>query len=150
MNTPIPHAIHGKAIDLACEGDRVWFEQNPDRVHRLRDVIPFENNGPLELPPYSMTWKVLVTQIKTGTRFRMLVALPEDLPNDSFNDEHLAEIFKKVAPPEVKSRYGPATSAPPPKSDIWLQRDRLSRRAINKRRTTVQQTAVNRIGTDEL
>ena len=45
-----PQAIHSKAIDLACEGDRVWFEQNPDRLHRLRDMIPFEDNAPMELP----------------------------------------------------------------------------------------------------
>ena len=77
-----PDAIHGNAIDLACEGDRVWFEQNPDRQHRLRDMMPFENNGPMELPPYGMTWKILVTQIKSGMRFRMLVAMSEDLPTD--------------------------------------------------------------------
>ena len=66
-----PTAIHAKAVDLASEGDRIWFEQNPDRQHRLRDVIPFENDGPIELPPYGMIWKVLVTQIKIETRFRI-------------------------------------------------------------------------------
>ena len=96
-----PDAIHGNAIELACEGDRVWFEQNPDRHHRLRDMIPFENNGPMELPPYGMTWKILVTQIKSGMRFRMPVAMSEDLPTDG-NDESFAEIFKKVAPSGIK------------------------------------------------
>ena len=54
-----PQVIDSKAIDLACEGDRGWFEQNPDRLHRLRDMIPFEDNTPMELPPDGMTWKVL-------------------------------------------------------------------------------------------
>ena len=94
-----PDAIHGNAIDLACEGDRVWFEQNPDRQHRLRDMMPFENNGPMELPPYGMTWKILVTQIKSGMRFRMPVAMSEDLPTDG-NDESLA-------PPKAKTLIEP-------------------------------------------
>jgi hypothetical protein len=103
MNTSYPpHAIHGKAIDLASEGDRVWFEQNPDRMHRLRDMIPFENNGPTELPPFGMTWRIIVTQIKSGMRFRMLVALPEDLSNEGVDDQYLAEIVEKIAPSEVK------------------------------------------------
>src|SRR5271169_4451590 len=95
-----PDAIHGKAIDLASEGDRVWFEQNPDRLHRLRDTIAFENNGPMELPAHGMTWKILVTQVKSGMRFRMLIAMPEGQPNEDDDDQHLADIFKKVAPLE--------------------------------------------------
>ena len=103
MDTPNPpHAIHGKAIDLACDGDRIWFEQNPDRLHRLRDMIPFENNGPMELPPYRMTWRIIVTQIKSGMRFRLPVLLPEDLQNEGVDDKHIAELFKTVAPPDAK------------------------------------------------
>jgi hypothetical protein len=97
-----PNAIHGKAIDLASEGDRVWFEQNPDRLLRLRDMTPFENNGPMELPPHGMTWQVIVLQIKRGMRYRLLLALPEDPANEDADDERLAEIVKKVAPPFVK------------------------------------------------
>jgi hypothetical protein len=102
MDTPNPpHAIHSKAIDFAREGDRIWFERNPRRLHRLRDLIPFENNGPMELPPYGMTWRVIVTQINSGMRFKLPVALPEDLPNEGFDDKRIAEIFKKVATPEA-------------------------------------------------
>jgi hypothetical protein len=40
MDTPNPpHAIHGKAIDLASEGDRIWFEQNPDLGTTWRDIV---------------------------------------------------------------------------------------------------------------
>ncbi len=103
MDTPNPpDAIHGKAIDLARERDHVWFEQNPERLHRLRDMIPFENNGPMDLPPYGMTWRVIVTQIKSGIRLKLPVPLPEDLANEHVDDEHIAEIFKKVAPPHAK------------------------------------------------
>ena len=103
MDFPDPvFAIHGKAIDGASENDRVWFEQNPDRVHRLRDMIPFENNGPIELPPYGMAWKIIVTQVKSGMRFRALVVLPEEWTNEGFDDRGIAEIFKKVAPFEAQ------------------------------------------------
>ena len=86
-----PNAIHGKAIDLASEGDRVWFEQNPDRLLRLRDMTPFENNGPMELPPHGMTWQVIVLQIKRGMRYRLLLALPEDPANEDADDERHAQ-----------------------------------------------------------
>jgi hypothetical protein len=97
-----PDAIHGKSIDLASEGDRVWFEENPGRRHRLRDMIPFENNGPMELPPFGMTWRVVVTEIKTGVRFRLPVALPAELPNEGADDSHHSELLQKVAPPDAK------------------------------------------------
>ena len=45
-----PTAIHAKAVDLASEGDRIWFEQNPDRQHRLRDVVVFNDPVPVENP----------------------------------------------------------------------------------------------------
>ena len=64
-------AIHRKAIDEASEGDRVWFEQNRGRKYRMRDLVQFENNRPMELPPFGMTWRVVVTEIKEGTRFRL-------------------------------------------------------------------------------
>jgi hypothetical protein len=97
-----PRAIHSKAIDLACEGDRVWFEQNPDRLYRLRDAVPFENNGPLELPPYGMAWRIIVTQIRDGARFRMLVALPESLQTTGLDDKPLATLFKQAWPDAKK------------------------------------------------
>ena len=94
-----PRAIHGKAIDLACDDDRVWFEQNPDRLHRVRDMIPFEDNSPMELPPYGTTWRVIVLQIKSGMRVRLMLALPEELPNECIDEKRLAEILKKIAAP---------------------------------------------------
>jgi hypothetical protein len=65
-------------------------------------MVPFENNGPIELPPYGPTWRVIVTQIKSGIRLRLSAALPESVPNEGATDEHLAEIFKKIAPPNAK------------------------------------------------
>jgi hypothetical protein len=103
MDTPNPpYAIHGKAIDEASEGDRIWFEQNPGRRYRLRNFIQFENNGPHELPPFGTTWRVVVTLIREGVRFRMPVALPADLPNEGATDEHLAAIVDQAAPPDFK------------------------------------------------
>ena len=46
-----PTAIHAKAVDLASEGDRIWFEQNPDRQHRLRDVIRSKTTAQLNCRP---------------------------------------------------------------------------------------------------
>jgi hypothetical protein len=42
MDKDVPDAIHGKAVDLACEDDRLWFDWNSDREYRLREVVPDE------------------------------------------------------------------------------------------------------------
>jgi hypothetical protein len=97
-----PDAIHGKSIDEASEGDRIWFEQNPHRRYRIRDLIQFENNGPMELPPFGMTWRVVVTEIKKGVRFRMPVGLPAELPNEGADDAQLAALLDELAPPDFK------------------------------------------------
>src|SRR4051794_14809898 len=97
-----PDAIHGKAIDLACEDDRVWFEQNQERGYRLREVEPFEFNGPIGDAPAGMTRRVLVAQAEAGVRFRTPVGLPASLPTEGASDAHLAQIFDQVASPEIK------------------------------------------------
>ncbi len=95
-------AIYRKAIDEASEGDRVWFEQNRGRKYRMRDLVQFENNRPMELPPFGMTWRVVVTEIKEGTRFRVALALPAEIPNEGTNDAQLAALVDQVAPADFK------------------------------------------------
>jgi len=56
----------------------------------------------MELPPFGTTWRVVVTEIKEGVRFRMPVALPTELPNEGANDTQLAELVDQVAPPDFK------------------------------------------------
>jgi hypothetical protein len=97
-----PQAIHGKAIDEACEDDRVWFEQNENRQFRLREVVPFEFNGPMDEVPTGFRWRVLIAQASEGIRFRMPVALTVLLPTDGATDENLAKLFSQVAPPKIK------------------------------------------------
>jgi hypothetical protein len=88
---PTPaEAIHGKAIDRACESDRAWFEANPNRLFRLRDMMPYESNGPIEAPPDGMSRRTLVVQVERGMRLRMIVSVPDD--------QQLASIFMPLAP----------------------------------------------------
>jgi len=91
-----------KAADPASDVDRVWFDKNPDRVHRLRNLIPFESKEPLGLPPLGMTWRILVTRTVGGGRLRLPVLLPTDVANETVDDDQqLALMFDRIAPPNA-------------------------------------------------
>jgi hypothetical protein len=91
-------AIHGKAIDRACESDREWFEANPNRLFRLRDMMPYEINGPIEAPPDGMSWRTLTVQVKPGMRLKLLLSVPAESHNEDPDDQQLASIFMSLAP----------------------------------------------------
>jgi hypothetical protein len=72
--------IHGVGLFVALspgEADRIWFEQNPRRSHRIRRVLEGEFAGT------DATWAV-VRQLEPGVRHRRGLKLPEGLvlPND--------------------------------------------------------------------
>jgi hypothetical protein len=97
----MPDAIHGDAVNLACEDDRLWFDWNSDRDYRLREVVlgEFAELGPL---PHGMAWRVLVVQINHEVRVRTPVGHPVNLPIESADDDYLVEIFKQSAPENVQ------------------------------------------------
>jgi hypothetical protein len=91
-------AIHSKAIDRACKSDRDWFEANPNRLFRLRDMMPYESNGPIEVPPDGMSWRTLTVQVEPGMRLRLVLSVPAEIHNEDSNDQQLASIFMALAP----------------------------------------------------
>lgn len=95
-------AIHAKVIDRTCEGDREWFEANPNRLFRLRDMIPYENNGPIEAPPDGMSWRTLIVQLEPGMRLRAILSVPAKLDNEDADDQQLASIFMPLAPKPLR------------------------------------------------
>lgn len=84
------------------ETDRAWFERHPERVHRLRGLVPFESREPLGLPPLGMTWRILVTRVETGGRLRLPVPLPTGVSNEDADDRQLALIFDQIAPADLR------------------------------------------------
>jgi hypothetical protein len=72
----MPQAIFSKAMDQACEDDRLWFDAHPDHKLRLRRAVPREFNGH-DMPP-TPDWiaAVLVILIGPGLRLRQPFALP--------------------------------------------------------------------------
>jgi hypothetical protein len=92
----------GEPGGSAPETDRVWFERHPERVHRLRGLVPFESREPLGLPPLGMTWRILVTRGETGGRLRLPVPLPRSVSNEDVDDQQLVLIFDQIAPPDLR------------------------------------------------
>src|SRR6266436_1386004 len=97
-----PEAIHGKSIDRACRSDRDWFEANPNRLFRLRDMMPYEINGPIEAPPDGMSWRTLTVQVEPGMRLRLVLSVPAELDNEDADDQQLASIFMPLAPKPLR------------------------------------------------
>jgi hypothetical protein len=93
-----PEAMHGKAIDRACKSDRNWFEANPNRLFRLRDMMSYEINGPIEAPPDGMSWRTLTVQVEPGMRLRLVLSVPAEIHNEDSDDQQLASIFMPLAP----------------------------------------------------
>lgn len=93
--------LHQKAVEAASEGDRIWFEQNPDRSYRLRDPLPMEMNGPLPDVPLGYDVRIVVSQITSGVRTRTVIGLRADVPNEGAEDHHIAELFRRYAPEQV-------------------------------------------------
>jgi len=71
----ITRAIHSKAIDAACEDDRLWFDAHPDHTSRVRRAVPFELNGPMDPGPDHVA-SMLVLLIGPGLRLRVPFAVP--------------------------------------------------------------------------
>jgi hypothetical protein len=92
----------GEPGEPASDTDRVWFERHPERVHRLRSLVPFESMQPLGLPPLEMTWRILVTRVAAGGRLRLPVPLPRNVSNEDADDQRLALIFDHIAPPDLR------------------------------------------------
>jgi hypothetical protein len=49
--------------------DKLWFENHPDRSHRLRPMFP----GEMQLPdsPPGTEWHIIVRQVEPGQRIRL-------------------------------------------------------------------------------
>ena len=94
MNPAI--TLFGKAIDRACEADRLWFERHAHRQFRLRNVVPWEFNGPIEEAPPGKAWRVLVAQLKPGVRARSLLAVAAETSNESVQDHQLRPLFEDL------------------------------------------------------
>lgn len=76
------------ATDAACEGDRLWFDENPDRRFRVRPSTPDEFPG-IDLGDT----RVCVWRVRAGLRVRLPFHANGVL---SDNDATGAEIVREV------------------------------------------------------
>jgi hypothetical protein len=61
------------------DDDRIWFEQNPTRTHRMRMPFPGEYDAEARDAPPGHVLLVLVRQVEPGSRIRPGVYLDNDL-----------------------------------------------------------------------
>lgn len=93
MTDEAPIAIHSKAIEKACEDDRAWFESNPEKTYRIRDMVPFEANQALGPAPSGSSWRTVVALLGEGVRARTFVTLPIAMRNEGASQKNLADLW---------------------------------------------------------
>jgi len=93
-------------IDRITEADRVFFEQHPDRKHRLRFASDVEiaelevvRGEVMTLPP-GMRHFAIVRNVAPGVRLRVFVTNARHATTD-VPEDLTAAIFDAVAPPKL-------------------------------------------------
>jgi hypothetical protein len=81
--------------------DRIWFEQNPTRSHRMRQLFPGEADEEAAETPPDHAPIMLVRQVQPGDRVRALVFIPGDmlmpLPLNKAQEEALVYALFEIA-----------------------------------------------------
>ena len=105
-------------IDRITEADRVFFEQHPDRKHRLRFASDVEiaelevvRGEVMTLPP-GMRHFAIVRNVAPGVRLRVFVTNARHATTD-VPEDLTAAIFDAVAPPKVREIEGALRAASP-------------------------------------
>jgi hypothetical protein len=97
----------GVHVDEVTDGDRVFFEQHPQRRHRIRHSHACEiaQNEIVEgkpwTPPPGWRWFTIVRNVASGVRARLYTVYYEDAPTDV--DEATArEIYEYLETPRTR------------------------------------------------
>jgi len=90
------------------DDDRIWFEQNPTRAHRMRMPFPGEYDAEAHDAPPGQVLIVLARQVEPGSRIRPRLYLSADLlpvPDDEAVARALFEVVTgaEVMPPDVEA-----------------------------------------------
>ena len=94
-------------VDRITQADRVFFEQHPDRKHRIRfasEVEIAQNEiltGKVKILPAGFRHFVVVRNVAPGRRLRLFVTNAEDVGTD-VPEDLACVIFDNVATPQVR------------------------------------------------
>lgn len=96
-------ALQERLVEIATQGDAVWFEKNPDRRIRIRQAVAMEFAETTRQPPVGMQWFALVLEAQPGARMRQPLALPIGFGIDDLDDSALFSLFQQAAPAGAKA-----------------------------------------------
>lgn len=93
----------GGHIDDVTASDRIWFEEHPQRQHRIRFAHPCEiaqneivGGRAWTLPP-DMRWFTIVKSVVPGSRVRLYTANHETAPTDTVPETMARKIYAQLA-----------------------------------------------------
>lgn len=89
-------------IEVATQGDAVWFERNSDRRIRIRKAIVMEFRDDIGQAPVSMEWFAIVLKAQPGARMRQPISLPIGFDVSDMDDNALFSLFQQAAPSGAK------------------------------------------------
>lgn len=94
-------ALQQRMIEVATQGDAVWFDGHPDNRIRIRNAVDREFPTDFGPAPVGMSWRAIVLEAQPGVRLRQPVALPLHIGND-LGDHDLFALFMQAAGPDAR------------------------------------------------
>jgi hypothetical protein len=89
-------------VEVATQGDAMWFERNSDRRIRIRKAVTREFSEDVGQAPVGMEWFALVLEAQPGARMRQPIALPIAFDVSDMDDSALFSLFQQAAPSGAK------------------------------------------------
>lgn len=105
------HAIEERVIQIATQGDAVWFDKHPNRRLRIRQAVAMEFNDDVGSAPVGMQWFTLVLEAQPGARIRQPIALSIGFDVEGMDDSALFSLFQQAAPSGAKKILSQLRSA---------------------------------------
>jgi hypothetical protein len=95
-----------EVLSAASESDRAWFEEHPQRSHRVRQALPGEWPHVMRLP-HDYRLITVVQQMRPGLRLRAAFGIHREL-NDDGSEQFAAALFALAT---EGGEYGEGVSA---------------------------------------
>ena len=95
---------------IACEFDRTFFKQHPQRRFRLRpawdiEIEDFARNGGIQGSPLEgHCWWIVVRRLGPGLRSRLPFSASHNLSPET-SEREAREMWKRACPPEWRKRF---------------------------------------------
>jgi hypothetical protein len=116
-------------VDEVTASDRLYFEQHPHRIHRIRSSHPCEiaqheivEGRALTLPP-GMRWYTVVKNIIPGVRARLYAPNYDNAPTDAVDEVTARKVYARLEDPRTQAFEEALRATADRTSEVTVQTD---------------------------